>query len=155
MKLMLIIVFSLLVIFLAYFIYLSFKSQQGQAAGLIDQRLSPCPDTPNCINSEFDNTTAHYFPPIPYQEQDTETLISRILSAIKESGGIITEQQDSYIAATYSSKLFRYIDDFEVRIDKAGQKIHIRSASRVGRSDFGINRKRAEQFTSLLQRQYH
>lgn len=150
MKLLLILVLSIILAFLVYFIYLGIKSQQGEAQGLINHKLTPCPNKPNCINSEFEDATAHYYAPIPYTTEDKEKLVSYIINTIQQSGGVIKTQQANYIAATYTSKLFRYVDDLEIRIDDTNQLIHIRSASRVGHSDFGVNRERAEKFRELL-----
>lgn len=139
---MLVLIASLILFILLYFIYLSIKSHSGSAPGLINQKLSPCPDTPNCINSEFKNDTTHFIDALPYQNQSIADVNQLIKDTIQKTGGHITIANNDYIAATYSSKLFRYIDDVEVRIDKEHKTIHFRSASRVGHSDFGANIKR-------------
>ena len=66
-------------------------------------------------------------------------------------GGIIHQDTDSYVAATFRSNIFRFIDDFEIRLDTENKLIHIRSASRVGNSDFGANRKRIEKLKALYE----
>lgn len=60
--------------------------------------------------------------------------------------GNIQIEKENYITATFTSSIFRFVDDFEIRLDKKNNVIHLRSASRVGRSDFGINKKRIELF---------
>jgi len=60
-------------------------------------------------------------------------------------GGRIEEVDDSFLHATFRSSLFRFVDDVSCRLDDENNRIHIRSASRVGYSDFGVNRKRVEQ----------
>jgi len=57
---------------------------------------------------------------------------------------VITSAQTDYIAATFTSRLFGFVDDLEIRIDTDAGLIHFRSASRVGRGDFSANRKRVE-----------
>jgi uncharacterized protein (DUF1499 family) len=67
-------------------------------------------------------------------------------------GGVIAEEKDGYFSATFSVSIFGFIDDLEVRMDPVRQVIHIRSASRVGRSDLGVNRKRIERLKKLYQK---
>jgi uncharacterized protein (DUF1499 family) len=62
----------------------------------------------------------------------------------------IINQQQHYIAATFTSKVFKFVDDFEIRIDAEEHQLHIRSASRIGYSDLGVNRRRVEQFRELF-----
>jgi len=71
---------------------------------------------------------------------------------IREMCGTIHSEGNNYIAATFSSRIFRFVDDFEIRVDPALRIIHIRSASRVGRGDMGINKKRVELFKELFSR---
>jgi uncharacterized protein (DUF1499 family) len=63
---------------------------------------------------------------------------------IGELGGRIQVENADYLAATFTSTVFRFVDDLELRIDRDQKTIHLRSASRVGRSDLGANRKRVE-----------
>jgi len=130
-----------------YFIYLGLKSQSGTAPGLVDSKLTPCSSKPNCICTEYPNQKPHYTNAISYDEFN----INKITEAIQSTGGIISIHEDNYIAATYTSTLFRYVDDFELRFDTDNKVIHIRSASRVGHSDMGINLKRIEKFKTDLE----
>ena len=70
---------------------------------------------------------------------------------IRDMGGVIREQREDYLAATFTSSIFRYVDDLEIRVDVAAGQIHLRSASRVGRSDLGANRARVERLKAALQ----
>ncbi len=149
MKISLMIITLVLLSILGYFIYLAIKSHTGQAPGLVNQQLSPCPDTPNCLCSEYPDDRGHYIEAIKVEAFSPE-LIHKIEAAILEAGAKVIHKQADYIAAEYTTSLFRYVDDFEVRVSSEDRLIHIRSASRVGRSDFGANRKRIEQFTGLL-----
>ena len=153
MKLILIVISLLVLSMLVYFIYLGFKSQSGQAPGLVNQQLSPCPASPNCICTEYASDNSHYTAPVEYAAEHAEIIQRAIESAIKAGGGEIISTQPDYLAATYRSSIFRYVDDFEVRIDNTSRLIHIRSASRVGRSDLGANLKRIETFKQLLSMQ--
>jgi uncharacterized protein (DUF1499 family) len=65
---------------------------------------------------------------------------------IREMGGKIVREDDCYLWATFSTRIFRFLDDFELRMDEEGKVIHVRSGSRVGYSDMGANRRRIEDF---------
>ena len=142
MKIFFILIAGLILIMLLYFIYLSIKSHNGTPAGLINHKLSPCPDTPNCINSEFKDDPTHFIDALAYKNKKVDEVLVAVRESIQKTGGHIIEVNNDYISATYTSKLFRYVDDFEIRVDSEDKNIHFRSASRVGRSDFGANSKR-------------
>ena len=57
----------------------------------------------------------------------------------------IVTVEDNYLHAEFRSSVFRFVDDVEFLIDPKERAIHFRSASRVGYSDFGVNRRRMEQ----------
>ena len=77
--------------------------------------------------------------------------VADILLAIEATGGTITSRSDDYLSATYMSRLFKFVDDVEVRQD--GAFCQIRSSSRVGYSDRGVNRKRVETIRRAVQTQ--
>jgi uncharacterized protein (DUF1499 family) len=62
---------------------------------------------------------------------------------------IVTEQE-LFVHTEFTSALFRFVDDAEFFIDDANKVIHVRSASRVGHSDMGVNRKRVEEIRALF-----
>ena len=72
-----------------------------------------------------------------------------VKNSIEEMGGSIQAENDNYLAATFNSSIFRFVDDLEIRFDADRIMIHMRSASRVGYSDRGINKKRIERFKIL------
>lgn len=149
MKIILFILISLAMLMLGYFAFLAARSHSGTAPGLKHNRLSPCPETPNCICTEYPQDATHYTAPIELSINNVENLSAihnAIRAAIEKTGGDIQLQDDHYLSATYTSSLFRYVDDFELRIDTQNQQLHIRSASRVGRSDLGANQKRVNAF---------
>ncbi len=59
----------------------------------------------------------------------------------------------TYLAATFSSSFFGFIDDVEFRVDTQNQLIHIRSAARLGYSDFGVNKKRVNNLKTIIRQQ--
>lgn len=124
------------------FIVLGILSQKGKAKGLIDGRLADVPSSPNAVSSEAGTQPEKQVEPLQASLED-------VAQAITKSGGVITSQTDDYISATYMSKLFKFIDDVEVR-SESPKLCHIRSASRIGYSDRGVNRRRVEYIRSLL-----
>ena len=142
MKILLTLILLLIALFFVVGVMLSLASRQGAPAGLLDGRLQPCPGTPNCVNSEYPQEEG-YVEPLEF-EGDAGAAWGRAQTVVKEMGGGISKVTNGYLAATFKSTLFRFVDDVELRLDESGGVIHIRSASRVGRSDLGVNRKRVE-----------
>ncbi len=125
-------------------------SQSGEAPGIADGRLAPCPGTPNCVCSEFAADQAHFIAPFELPAESAATALARLRAAIVEQGGTIRAQGADYLAATYTSPLFGFVDDLEIRVDLEAGLVHVRSASRVGHGDLGANRKRVEQLRQRL-----
>lgn len=125
-------------------------SKPAKAPGLIKAQLQACPDTPNCINTEYPDKASKYMPPLDYPKQKAKLIISIAKGIIVEMGGTIVTEDSHYLAATFTSSLFRFIDDFEIRRSDSADKLYIRSASRVGYSDFGVNKHRVEKFSTLF-----
>ncbi|MDX8404329.1 MAG: DUF1499 domain-containing protein [Mariprofundaceae bacterium] len=114
--------------------------------GIVEGKLQPCPDKPNCVCSELypDRQQMHTIAPIVVSGEEMGKAWKLLRDAIEMSGGIVISETDSYLHAEFVSQLFRFVDDVEIRLDRDNRKIHLRSASRVGHSDLGANRKRIE-----------
>jgi uncharacterized protein (DUF1499 family) len=144
LKILLIIIAALsLLVIIALFV-LGYMSKSGEAPALVEGRLKSCPDTPNCVCSEFASDTDHAIEPLVYSVGDAAQILPRLKTIIREMGGSIEVENTDYLAATFTSSIFRFVDDLEIRIDTDQNTIHLRSASRVGRGDGGVNRKRLE-----------
>ncbi len=150
MKILLVLLAVFFLAALAWLFYLGYQSRSGSAAGLVAGRLSPCPQTPNCICSEFEADSSHYVEAMPLGDADNKKSMAAIKQLVEQMGGSIQVQTAEYMAARFTSSIFRYVDDFEVRLDQENGLIHLRSASRVGRGDLGANLKRIEQFKQGL-----
>lgn len=122
-------------------ITLALLSQRGKAKGLIDGKLADLPMKPNCVSSESGTDEDKAVLPLPTDKDGLK-------AAIETTGGTITAESDDYISATYTSRLMRFVDDVEFRRDD--MVWHVRSASRVGHSDMGANRKRVEAIRAAL-----
>ena len=125
-------------------------SKTGKPTGLLSGQLSPCPDTPNCVVSEIAEDDSHYISPIHYPASMAKDSMDIIKQIIQEVGGELTIERETYFAAAFTSTLFGFVDDLECRNDKGQHTLHLRSASRVGHSDFGANRKRVELISNIF-----
>jgi uncharacterized protein (DUF1499 family) len=118
--------------------------------GVKDGRLKPPSFTRNSVSSQAslypDHPQRAYadIAPFPVQGTGTESL-SRLLALLTATRGVTVVQSDShYVYAQCRTKFLRFTDDLEFWLDDAAQVIHVRSASRLGREDFGVNRQRIE-----------
>lgn len=126
------------------FILMACSTDQTIKTGATNNRLSPCPTSPNCVSS-LSEDKSHFVEPLTYQatlEEAREKLIS-VLNSMKRSE--IVTAETSYIHATFTSFLFRFVDDVEFSFDDQRKIIDVRSASRTGYSDLGVNRRRVEE----------
>lgn len=148
MKTVFIILLSLVVIVIALFFILGKVSQKGEAPGLVNGILSKCSDKPNCVSSEYPHDVKHFV-----EALSTDSIeMKKVVDTIKEMSGVVNVEESNYVAAIFTSSVFGFVDDFEIRIDNSQNAIHFRSASRVGYSDRGVNKKRVELFKSLYQK---
>ncbi|HQL00330.1 MAG TPA: DUF1499 domain-containing protein [Smithellaceae bacterium] len=141
MKTFYLILVTLVALVVISLVGLTFLSRAPKGS-LINGRLKPCRNTPHCVSSESDED-ASKVEPLPYTE-DSRRAWRRIRSAILKTGGHVQKDEGHYLWATYTSRFLRFVDDVELRLDEKERVIHIRSASRIGRSDRNINRKRVD-----------
>lgn len=112
-------------------------------------RLKPCPAAPNCVFSKAGDAT-HRVEPFPFAGAAADALARVKAAALSFPRTRVVEEAPGYVHITFTSAVFRFVDDVEFETDEAAQLVHVRSASRVGRSDFGINRKRVEAIRAKL-----
>lgn len=130
-------------------IVLSIVSLRPGQTGMVENRLRPCPGTPNCVCSEYPGEPGHV-PPIHF-DGDPASALKKAGTVIRQMKGTIVTEQQNYLRAVFSTPVFRFKDDLEVRIDEERGLLHIRSASRVGHSDLGANRKRVNRFQNAIE----
>jgi uncharacterized protein (DUF1499 family) len=113
--------------------------------GVTKGRLAACPETANCVSSQTDPSDArHYVPPLPFVG-DAGSSRARLIAILHElPRARIEHSEPAYLHVTFRSALFRFVDDVEFLVDDAARVLHVRSASRVGSGDFGVNRRRVE-----------
>ena len=124
-----------------------FDWRRPKNLGVMGGRLAPCRSTPNCVSSQADPADKeHYIAPIPFRG-DAIAAVRKAVESMPRARVISADSH--YLYAEFRSALLRYVDDVEFHYD--GSVIHMRSASRLGRRDFGVNRKRIEKLRSLIQ----
>ena len=118
--------------------------------GVTDGKLAPPKRTPNCVSSQADPADReHYIPPIAFRGDfaEVESAVARM------RGATIVKRDGHYLYAEYRTPIMRYVDDVELLYDSGAGLLHVRSASRLGRRDFGVNRRRIEELRGLLEPQ--
>jgi len=124
--------------------------------GVHDGRLKPPAHTPNSVSSQAD-----LYPEHPMREYarvaalpasgGASASLARLRAMVERlPGATVIEQRDDYLYAQFETPALRFVDDVEFWYDPATQSIAVRSASRIGRKDFGVNRARVEAIRGQL-----
>lgn len=125
-------------------------AEQPDTVGLKDGALQECPESPNCIQSYSSTDEDHFMEPLKMVESDLAKTKDRILAVVGDMKRTeVISEEGNYIHVTYTTAVFRFIDDVEFLIDEENGLVHFRSASRVGYSDLGVNEKRMTEFSEL------
>lgn len=127
-----------------------FSGSRPLTLGLAAGKLSPCKPTPNCVSSQSDAADAgHYIAPLAFSG-DPAVAWSALRQALRGmERATVVRDEPGYLHAEFTSRLLGFVDDAEFVLDPSGL-IHVRSASRLGRSDFGVNRARMESIRAAL-----
>ena len=124
-----------------------FSGTRPDNLGVKDGRFAACKPTPNCVSSQADPADQeHYIAPIAYSGTMQE--LRRAVESMTRA--TVIREEGNYLYAEYKSALMGYVDDVELLLDEKARLVHVRSASRLGRSDFGVNRKRIEELRTLI-----
>ena len=117
--------------------------------GIKNGSLAPCPGRPNCVSSKAGDRR-HFVEPFAYTTNQGEAfeVLKRVLST--QERATVVEERDNYIYVEFKTKLFRFVDDVEFFFPVDEPVIHVRSASRLGYSDMGLNRRRVEHLRTLF-----
>lgn len=120
-----------------------------ESAQFADGKLRPCPDSPNCVCSEYPDSD-HSIEPLNFLD-DADSAWARLIRILNDQPRTkIVSQTDGYLEARVRTRIIRFEDVVEFRLDRTENLIHLRSASKVGYSDLGVNRRRIE----TLRRQF-
>ncbi len=131
---------------------LSFSGQRPDNLGVTDGKLAPCPSSPNCVSSQADASDAeHSISPLPLEGSATAAIaqLKDIIASMPRTQ--IVQESGPYLYAEFTSALMGFVDDVEFYADEAARVIHVRSASRLGQSDLGMNRKRVAEIQAKYQ----
>lgn len=112
---------------------------------IADRTQLPCGESPNCVSTE-DDREQHHLIAFKLKKQANIDEIEQV--ALQMPGAKTATKEGNYIRVEYTSSFLRFVDDLELRVEDS--KLMVRSESRVGYSDFGVNRERAEQLRNML-----
>lgn len=106
-------------------------------------QLAPCPSTPNCVSSQSQDAV-HRIAPFTYNSSPQAAMadLKTVLQSFRRTKAIA--QTENYIYAEFTIPVVGFVDDVEFFLDESAKVIHVRSASRLGESDLGVNRRRIE-----------
>ena len=141
-KQMFIVIVCLLVIFQVSMTVTSWRNPRKMPTN--PQSLSRCPESPNCVSS-VDDDRQHRVEPLSFTG-DADAAFARVREVVERMPRTkIVTSSDEYLHATFTTMIMRYTDDVEFLLDRPSNTIAVRSASRIGNSDLGTNRRRVEQ----------
>lgn len=129
-----------------------FSGTRPDKLGVHDGRLASPKPTPNNVNSQVDQSAdaEHGIEPLRYRG-DARKAWEALRNIVGSMPRVrVVKSEPNYLYAEFSSRLMGYVDDTEFYLDERAGVIHVRSASRLGRSDFGVNRGRIESIRAKL-----
>lgn len=139
----------LIFIFLPLLNPMIFAGKRPNNLGVQSGKLAPCPSSPNCVSSQASDSL-HQIAPLSFTSTPEQALANlRTLIQFLPRTKIITETED-YLYAEFKSALMGFVDDVEFYLDRNSNIIHVRSASRLGYGDLGVNRQRIEEIRAKL-----
>lgn len=125
----------------------------GSTGATADRQLAPIrEDRPNSVASQA-TTPYHQIAPLRLQGEPAAAFL-RLRSLVRQTPGVrIIEETDTYLRAECETRLLRFVDDLELLLDAPAGVVQVRSAARLGRKDFGVNRARIEALRTALDSQ--
>ena len=129
-----------------------FSGKRPDNLGVRDARLAPPKRTPNNVHSQIDRNAdaQHYIEPLRYGGDASKAwaALRQVIDAMPRAK--VVKAETNYLYAEFTSKLMGFVDDTEFYLDERAGVIHVRSASRLGRRDFDVNRERIEHIRAQL-----
>lgn len=117
-----------------------------QSLAILDGPLAACPNKPNCVSSQTPaSDEQHHIEPLTYSDEPAQARERLELAIAAMKRGRIAVREANYWRVEFTSALLRFVDDVEFLFDDNARVIDVRSASRVGYSDLGVNRRRMEE----------
>ena len=136
-------------IVIAALYFLSMNAARPQNLGVVNGQLAQLPDKPNCVSTQTQDTDKR-MEPIPFDKKPGEMVVSIKDTLTSMPRVKLVSETENYLHFEFTSLIFRFIDDVEFFVDDRDMVVHFRSASRVGHSDLGANRKRMQLISEKL-----
>jgi uncharacterized protein (DUF1499 family) len=119
--------------------------------GVKDGRLASCGRRLNCVCSQAaPDDEVRYVAPIPFKGSAADAIAAAQRAVASMERGRVAGVAGNYLHAEFRSKVMGFVDDVEFTFDERAGVLHVRSASRLGRRDFGVNRARVEALRARL-----
>lgn len=129
-----------------------FSGKRPDNLGVQDGRLASCGRRLNCVSSQADPGDAQRFvAPIRVTGAAAEAIAAARRAVESMARARVVRAEGNYLHAEFRSKLMGYVDDVELTYDAQAGVLHVRSASRLGRRDFGVNRARVAALRARLE----
>lgn len=130
-----------------------FAGKRPDTLGVKDGRLAPPKRTPNCVSSQAEPSDAeHTIAPIVFKGNALDAIAAARRAVESMRRATVIRHEGNYLYAEFRSKLMGYVDDVEFIYDEKSGLLHVRSASRLGRRDYGVNRARVEALRSRIEK---
>ncbi len=128
---------------------ISCSGERPKDIGIFDGKFSPCPKSPNCISSDATDSK-HKTSPFKLNSIHADSW-KAIYKAVDDLPNTkIVTFNDKYLHAECSSAFFGFVDDLQLHLRNNKKSVAVKSAARLGHSDFGVNQKRVDQLRSQL-----
>lgn len=129
-----------------------FSGKRPDNLGAKEGRLASCGRRLNCVSSQADPGDAQrYVAPIPFKGSAVDALAAARRAVESMRRATVVRHEGNYLHAEFRSRLMGYVDDVEFTYDGYAAVLHLRSASRLGRRDFEVNRKRVEALRARIE----
>ena len=124
------------------------SGERPDTLGVSAGRLHPCPESPNCVSSQAQDPE-HQVAPLKVAGAHPIQQVQEVLNDIPRAQ--VVTLSEHYLHAEFTSRVFRFVDDVEFFWSASEQAVEVRSASRLGYSDLGVNRARVEELRARLE----
>ena len=129
-----------------------FAGKRPDYLGVKDGRLPRPRSTPNCVSSQADPADKeHFIEPIRSRGTALDAIAAARRAVEGMAGATVVRHEKNYLYAEFKSRLMGFVDDVEFTYDEKAGVLHVRSASRLGRRDFGVNRERVEALRARIE----
>jgi uncharacterized protein (DUF1499 family) len=119
--------------------------------GVREGRLSPCPNSPNCVSTQSQDPR-HRIAPIAYTTSVAEAKVTLLEIVRSMEGTTVVADDPTYLHVEFLvSRVMGYVDDVEFYLDPQAQVIHFRSSARLPYYDWKVNRNRMEEIRAAFE----